>query len=125
MCIFFFNDTATTEIYTYGHTLSLHDALPIYRRRRRSVAAYRGPPAARRTAANRAGHAGWRQRRTTWRRAPPAHAISLVDRDELRRNGRVDRVDALDVLRPRLRQLLHLLGILRGDRKSTRLNSRH
>src|SRR4051812_49999556 len=27
---FFFNDTATTEIYT----LSLHDALPIFRRRR-------------------------------------------------------------------------------------------
>src|SRR3546814_5295311 len=26
---FFFNDTATTEIYTYGHTLSLHDVLPI------------------------------------------------------------------------------------------------
>src|SRR3546814_7980619 len=25
----FFNDTATTEIYTYRHTLSLHDALPI------------------------------------------------------------------------------------------------
>src|SRR3546814_12178666 len=25
----YFNDTATTEIYTYGHTLSLHDALPI------------------------------------------------------------------------------------------------
>src|SRR3546814_17985369 len=25
----FFNDTATTEIYTYIHTLSLHDALPI------------------------------------------------------------------------------------------------
>src|SRR3546814_12678212 len=30
-CVFF-NDTATTEIYTYGHTLSLHDALPISRR---------------------------------------------------------------------------------------------
>src|SRR3546814_6936655 len=35
MCVFtnilcfFFNDTATTEIYTYWHTLSLHDALPI------------------------------------------------------------------------------------------------
>src|SRR3546814_19622069 len=29
MLIFFFNDTATTEIYTYCHTLSLHDALPI------------------------------------------------------------------------------------------------
>src|SRR5687768_18549528 len=30
--LFFFNDTATTEIYT----LSLHDALPISRRRSRS-----------------------------------------------------------------------------------------
>src|SRR3546814_13830095 len=29
----FFNDTATTEIYTYLHTLSLHDALPIYQGR--------------------------------------------------------------------------------------------
>src|SRR3712207_7469942 len=29
MCCFFFNDTATTEIYT----LSLHDALPISRQR--------------------------------------------------------------------------------------------
>src|SRR3546814_12372743 len=28
-CFFFVNDPATTEIYTYGHTLSLHDALPI------------------------------------------------------------------------------------------------
>src|SRR3546814_20456895 len=28
-CYCFFNDTATTEIYTYLHTLSLHDALPI------------------------------------------------------------------------------------------------
>src|SRR2546429_9865931 len=47
---FFFNDTATTEIYT----LSLHDALPIYsrcaraaRQARRSAAA-RGPPSSRR-----------------------------------------------------------------------------
>src|SRR3546814_14886184 len=29
MLHFFFNDTSTTEIYTYLHTLSLHDALPI------------------------------------------------------------------------------------------------
>src|SRR3712207_8122768 len=29
LCFFFFNDTATTEIYT----LSLHDALPIYQGR--------------------------------------------------------------------------------------------
>ena len=28
--LFFFNDTATTDIYTISHTLSLHDALPIY-----------------------------------------------------------------------------------------------
>src|SRR3546814_17041278 len=28
--LFFFKDTATTEIYTYLHTLSLHDALPIF-----------------------------------------------------------------------------------------------
>src|SRR3546814_14114295 len=27
--VFFFKDTATTQIYTYGPTLSLHDALPI------------------------------------------------------------------------------------------------
>src|SRR6187200_1528661 len=29
MLCFFFNDTATTEIYTVSDTLSLHDALPI------------------------------------------------------------------------------------------------
>src|SRR2546430_3701859 len=34
---FFFNDTATTEIYT----LSLHDALPIYRPRRKRVTTLR------------------------------------------------------------------------------------
>src|SRR3546814_19701597 len=30
---FFFNDTANTDIYTDGHPLSLHDSLPIFRRR--------------------------------------------------------------------------------------------
>src|SRR6266496_6541440 len=39
---FFFNDTATTEIYT----LSLHDALPIYRPGRGLRAARRSPPRA-------------------------------------------------------------------------------
>src|SRR2546427_9624885 len=33
-CFFFFNDTATTEIYT----LSLHDALPICRKHERQIA---------------------------------------------------------------------------------------
>jgi hypothetical protein len=32
LIFFFFNDTATTEIYTVTNTLSLHDALPIYER---------------------------------------------------------------------------------------------
>src|SRR3546814_12273319 len=35
MLLFFFKVTATPESYTYGHTLSLHDALPICRRRDR------------------------------------------------------------------------------------------
>ena len=47
--LFFFNDPATTGIYT----LSLHDALPIYRdlsfdlarRARRGITAFRGHPA--------------------------------------------------------------------------------
>src|SRR5256885_7918395 len=38
-CFFFFNDTATTEIYT----LSLHDALPIYAHRQ-SQGLQRTPP---------------------------------------------------------------------------------
>src|SRR5690348_18407415 len=37
LCLFFFNDPATTEIYT----LSLHDALPIYRGLPRGVAGRR------------------------------------------------------------------------------------
>src|SRR3546814_13960975 len=49
ICFFFFNDTATTEIYTYFHTLSLHDALPISfadERETRPAAPHR-PPAVR------------------------------------------------------------------------------
>src|SRR3546814_10155246 len=48
MCIFFFTDTATTEIYTYFHTLSLHDALPIWIQgvRKRPEAAFDPPCAA-------------------------------------------------------------------------------
>src|SRR3546814_10555415 len=47
---FFFNETATTEIYTYWHTLSLHDALPIYPQIPRQLAAkgaavHAAPPA--------------------------------------------------------------------------------
>src|SRR3546814_5408854 len=34
MHLLFINDTETTEIYTYRHTISLHDALPIFLPRR-------------------------------------------------------------------------------------------
>src|SRR3712207_8682118 len=40
MCLVFFNDTATTEIYT----LSLHDALPIWRDEREAGGAVRAGP---------------------------------------------------------------------------------
>src|SRR3712207_8948427 len=39
-CLFFFNETATTEIYT----LSLHDALPIFRRPTARVGQSGSPP---------------------------------------------------------------------------------
>src|SRR2546430_6461559 len=39
-CVFFFNDTATTEIYT----LSLHDALPISRTSRSAISSVSGWP---------------------------------------------------------------------------------
>src|SRR3712207_7182885 len=72
MLFFFFNDTATTEIYT----LSLHDALPIWRVGSRSaarpVACRRAtlrsrqrqdqPPSARRAARRPGRVPSWRQR---------------------------------------------------------------
>src|SRR3546814_19971440 len=76
---FFFNDTATTEIYTYLHTLSLHDALPIS-----------GPGAG---AAARAGRAGDRFRQPDPQpvRIPPAHprprVRAAVDRKSTRLNS--------------------------------------
>src|SRR2546429_9966139 len=53
LLFFFFNDTATTEIYT----LSLHDALPIWPRPRRSRAARRRPAPRRRETGVRAPRA--------------------------------------------------------------------
>src|SRR3546814_14243999 len=71
---FFFNDTATTEIYTYFPTLSLPDALPIYpvaaaagraRRTRHRLRRGRGdgrprPPARRGSQPRRTGPARFR-----------------------------------------------------------------
>src|SRR3712207_8118123 len=69
MSVFFFNDTATTEIYT----LSLHDALPISRavpaRRRvpapRPERASSRAPAARRPASGPGAHAAPLDRKST------------------------------------------------------------
>src|SRR5258705_6965921 len=90
---FFFNDTATTEIYT----LSLHDALPILRRRKWSC---------RRAsiAARRRGSASSRDARRCRRRP----AASAATRWQAAARG-----------------ARHRRRAGRGDRKSTRLNSSH
>src|SRR3712207_8632358 len=79
---FFFNDTATTEIYT----LSLHDALPISRgrrrggprgparRRRRRLGAARAR-GARRRAGRRAGHADRKSTRLNSSHANISYAV--------------------------------------------------
>src|SRR3712207_7815278 len=74
---FFFNDTATTEIYT----LSLHDALPISAARR-GGGAPRSCPSRRAAACARAG---WRRRRdSTPRRArSEEHTSELQSRQYL------------------------------------------
>src|SRR3546814_12244863 len=43
LCVLFFKDTATTCIYTYLHTLSLHAVLPICSTRRRTEGNRDGP----------------------------------------------------------------------------------
>src|SRR3712207_8624789 len=61
MCCFFFNDTATTEIYT----LSLHDALPIWCRGCRRGSATIPPAGGPAGGGSRHG-----RRRGCWRRRP-------------------------------------------------------
>src|SRR3546814_19777731 len=63
MFFFYFKDTATTEIYTYGHTLPLHDALPTSAAARLApapglAAAAAQPPAVRPRAFARSAGAG-------------------------------------------------------------------
>src|SRR2546429_6291244 len=58
---FFFNDTATTEIYT----LSLHDALPIYGKRRNLEAAVRRGESQRRRHRERAQGGSREDRKST------------------------------------------------------------
>src|SRR3712207_7726997 len=81
---FFFNDTATTEIYT----LSLHDALPICRRRDRAAS----PPAPRSTRAGAAHPSSARPSRPpsqppSPRRLDASHHLPLADRKSTRLNS--------------------------------------
>src|SRR3546814_17306518 len=101
LCSFFFNDTATTEIYTYLHTLSLHDALPIW-------GADEAPGRPRRRRREFAGCDDLHR--------PDAcgHRLADIERPAVGREA--------DAVRA------HHLGALAGDmrdRKSTRLNSSH
>src|SRR3546814_3340504 len=75
---FFFNDTATPEIYTYLHTLALHDALPISGSRLQKAAQVLLGPGAHRAAARRvhSAHRRWvRQRCGVACDPAPAHRI--------------------------------------------------
>src|SRR5438876_4280634 len=60
---FFFNATATTVIYT----LSLHDALPIWNRAKRSDGPGRYRPSSLRTRAKRESAPAWKRRRFAFR----------------------------------------------------------
>src|SRR3546814_11612697 len=96
--LLFFNDTATTEIYTYVHTLSLHDALPIL---------VGLPEAAVRESRDRVCAA---IRCAQFEFPQRAITINLAPADLPKDGGRFDLPIALGIL---------------ADRKSTRLNSSH
>src|SRR3712207_9377899 len=89
MMFFFFNDTATTEIYT----LSLHDALPIWECRGRPGSCRRSAPAAapncgrpgpgrgtRRRGRRRAAGGGWKG---SWAGRSEEHTSELQSRQYL------------------------------------------
>src|SRR3546814_17440591 len=97
---FFFNYTATTKIYTYGHTPSRHDALPIWQLHRRPVLRGRRGPSGEPHGAPGAGG-----------------AFLLLPRSEDPR-----RLSRKSVPRHRERRLK---AVPLRDRKSTRLNSSH
>src|SRR5881398_4155793 len=76
--LFFFNDTATTEIYTLSDTLSLHDALPISSRRRP------------RWPTRRRGLPGWRSEEHTSELQSPlniSYAVFCLKKKNIERRG--------------------------------------
>src|SRR3712207_6865415 len=76
---FFFNDTATTEIYT----LSLHDALPICRRGRAAGRPARGPDRRRRARRLRQGAAPARRPAAPGAARSEEHTSELQSRQYL------------------------------------------
>src|SRR3546814_19806531 len=106
---FFFNDTATTEIYTDGHTLSLHDALPIYQPE---------------DAAQRVD-----LQRPRAQRAQPIARDEGQDRQEPDQAAEEGDLEAVEPVAQQLDQQRHEgeadAGRDHPDRKSTRLNSSH
>src|SRR3546814_5882215 len=114
-CCFFFTDTATTEIYTYRHTLSLHDALPIF--------------------ASSEGGRGWSSAGQADDRRHVLHdALGGVEPDHGEHDAVARRDEACCVIErdggergSRLgAEVAHgPLGHPPGDRKSKRLNSSH
>src|SRR3990167_3822271 len=133
MSSFFFNDTATTEIYT----LSLHDALPISRHKpcgpRHAASGLAGPSSFRLVPATRRSeeHTSELQSQSNlvcplfflMIRRPPRS--TLFPSTTLFRS-RVISLAGLATL-PAVLQVHHLFDLFqrRADRKSTRLNSSH
>src|SRR2546425_12530713 len=117
---FFFNDTATTEIYT----LSLHDALPISGAARRAVAARRpdvaAPPRRPRTAPR--GDAGLLRLRQR-RRTPPL-GVGPLPRAGGRGAGLCRRWGSVDAV-PRPRRHRGTRGGLTGGAGAHRASPGH
>src|SRR3546814_17835725 len=100
MFFFFFHYTANTEIYTYLHTLSLHDALPICLQ---IVASFR----------NKLVQIIGLERTT----------ILPIPTRKNQRGGKPP--SRMDEEQRRSRKIRHCPGQCRKIRKSTRLNSSH
>src|SRR3546814_15856268 len=101
--MFFLNDTATTEIYTYGHTLSLHDALPI--------CAWNASGPKSRLTPVRGRQPGTDQTRRRFDGRTPLCGMGVTSRIEV-------------IVKPTACKALSALS-RPEDRKSTRLNSSH
>src|SRR3546814_14121462 len=107
--------TATTESYTYGHTLSLHDALPIWKAdgsRFDPDGANRLRPAQPPMPNANLPLLSWNWLVTTYHRALSLTTVRL--QIAAVRSGQHRRDDAIDARRRAFQ-----------DRKSTRLNSSH